>query len=135
MTYLSRRITFSAAHRYYQKKFSEAENKKVFGRCYTEHGHGHNYVLEMTVGGKVDPLSGMVINLTDVDLILKEVTDPMDHHHLNFDMAEFAELVPTTENIARHCFDEIKKRLPSSVKLIRVRLFEAENLWADYYGS
>ena len=135
MTYLSRRITFSAAHRYYQKNFSEAENKKVFGRCYTEHGHGHNYVLEMTAGGNIDPQTGMVINLVDVDHILKEVTDPMDHHHLNFDLPAFSEVVPTTENIARYSFNEIKKRLPSSVKLLRVRLFEADNLWADYYGE
>lgn len=135
MTYLSRRITFAAAHRYYQKNFSEAENKKIFGRCYTEHGHGHNYVLEMTVGGSIDSQTGMVINLADVDHILKEVTDPMDHHHLNFDMPAFAEVVPTTENIACYCYDEIKKRLPKLVKLVRVRLFEADNLWADYYGD
>jgi 6-pyruvoyltetrahydropterin/6-carboxytetrahydropterin synthase len=134
MTYLSRRITFSAAHRYFQKKFSEAENKEIFGKCYNEHGHGHNYVLEMTVGGKVDGLTGMVINLVDVDKILVEVTEPLDHHHLNKDVPEFAEVVPTTENIAKYCFEKIKVLLPSDVKLEKVRLYEADNLWVDYNG-
>ena len=134
MIFLSRRITFSSAHRYYQPKFSEAENRKIFGRCYTEHGHGHNYVLEITVGGETDPLTGMVINLVDVDQILKDVTDPMDHHHLNHDVAAFKEEVPTTENLARYFFVEVKKHLPENVKLVRARVFEADNLWADYYG-
>jgi 6-pyruvoyltetrahydropterin/6-carboxytetrahydropterin synthase len=135
MTYLSRKITFASAHRYFQKKFSEAENKKIFGRCYTEHGHGHNYTLEITIGGEVDDLTGMVINLVEVDEILKKVTDPMDHRHLNFDVPAFKDVVPTTENIAKHCFNEAQKHMPKNVKLIRARLYETETLWADYYGG
>jgi 6-pyruvoyltetrahydropterin/6-carboxytetrahydropterin synthase len=134
MICLSRRIGFSSAHRYYQKKFSEEKNKQVFGRCYTEYGHGHNYILEVTLGGEVDKDTGMVINLVDVDRILKEVTDPLDHQHLNFDVPAFKETVPTTENIAKHCFFEVKKRLPTGVNLVRTRLFENDSLWADYYG-
>jgi 6-pyruvoyltetrahydropterin/6-carboxytetrahydropterin synthase len=134
MIYLSRRITFSSAHRYYQKSFSEEENRKVFGRCYTEYGHGHNYVLEITLGGEIDAKTGMVINLVDVDHILKSVTDPLDHHHLNFDVAEFREVVPTTENIAKYCYEKVAGLLPKGVKLVRARLFEADNLWSDYYG-
>lgn len=133
-TQLTRKIVFSAAHRYYQKNFSEEKNRSVFGRCYSPHGHGHNYTLELTLTGAVDPQTGMIINLVDVDKILHEVTDPLDHCHLNFDVPAFADTVPTTENIARYCFEEIKKRLPSGVALVRTRLFEAENLWADYYG-
>jgi 6-pyruvoyltetrahydropterin/6-carboxytetrahydropterin synthase len=134
MIVLSRKISFAAAHRYYQKSFSEEENERVFGRCYTPHGHGHNYVLEVSVQGEVDPQTGMVINLVDLDTILKEVVDPLDHHHLNFDVPAFVELVPTTENIAWHCFSEIKKRLPKGVTLHRARLYESDDLWADYYG-
>ncbi|MDZ4676191.1 MAG: 6-carboxytetrahydropterin synthase [Oligoflexia bacterium] len=134
MIYLSRRIGFSSAHRYYQKKFSEDENKKIFGRCYTEHGHGHNYILEITLGGEPDPDTGMVINLTDVDHVLKAVTDPLDHQHLNFDIPYFKEVVPTTENLARYCYDGVKKLLTTKVKLVRVRLFENPELWSDYYG-
>lgn len=134
MIYLSRRITFSAAHRYFQKKLSEADNRKIFGRCYTEFGHGHNYVLEIAISGEIDPLTGMVMNLVDVDQILKNVVDPLDHQHLNFDVPAFKDTVPTTENIAKFCFDEIAKQMPPNVKLVRARLFETENLWADYYG-
>jgi 6-pyruvoyltetrahydropterin/6-carboxytetrahydropterin synthase len=138
MTYLSRRITFSSAHRYFQKNFSEAENKKIFGRCYTVHGHGHNYILELTLGGEIDDITGMVINLTDVDHILKEVTDPLDHKHLNFDVPAFKELVPTTENIAKYCFEESVKYLINlnvkNVQVVRARLFETDTLWSDYYG-
>ena len=134
MIYLTRCITFSSAHRYYQKKFTDAQNKKIFGRCFTEHGHGHNYVLEVALGGDINPETGMVINLVEVDQILKQVTDPMDHHHLNFDLPYFKEIVPTTENIAKYCYDEMLKLLPQGVKIVRARLYEAENLWADYYG-
>jgi len=134
MIFLSRRITFSSAHRYYQKKLTDAENKKIFGRCYTEYGHGHNYVLEITIGGQIDTKTGMVMNLVDVDRILKDVTDPMDHHHLNFDIPEFKDVVPTTENIAKYCYEKVRPQLPSGVSLVRARLFEADNLWADYYG-
>lgn len=133
-TYLTRRITFSSAHRYFQKNFSDAENRKIFGKCYSEHGHGHNYVLDVTLCGEVDPLTGMVINLVDVDSILKDVTDPLDHHHLNFDVPEFQETVPTTENIAKYCFEKVAAKLPKGVSLSRARIFEADNLWADYYG-
>jgi 6-pyruvoyltetrahydropterin/6-carboxytetrahydropterin synthase len=134
MTYLSRRASFSAAHRYFQKAFSEEENKKIFGRCYTKHGHGHNYILEMTIGGEIDSKTGMVMNLVDVDHILKQVVDPLDHQHLNFDIAAFKDVVPTTENLALYFFSEIKKTLPKEIELCRVRLYENENLWADYYG-
>ncbi len=134
MTYLSRRITFSSAHRYFQPQFSEEKNRQVFGRCYTEHGHGHNYILEITLSGEIDSSTGMVINLVDVDHILKTVTGPLDHHHLNFDVPAFKNLVPTTENIAKFCFEECQKLVPKPIKLVRARLYETETLWSDYYG-
>src|SRR5438067_227142 len=115
-THLTRRITFSSAHRYYQKKFTEAQNKKIFGRCYTPYGHGHNYVLELTISGPIDADTGMVMNLVDVDSILKDVTDPLDHQHLNHDVLAFADTVPTTENIAKYCYDELSKLLPKDIK-------------------
>ncbi len=135
MTSLTRRMEFSAAHRYFNPSLSEAENKALFGSCYNENGHGHNFLLELTVSGPVEERSGMVINLVDVDHILKEVITPMDHHHLNLDVKAFKDVIPTTENIAKYCFEEIKVRLPSTVKVERVRVYEGENLWADYYGS
>jgi 6-pyruvoyltetrahydropterin/6-carboxytetrahydropterin synthase len=142
MVYLSRKSHFSSAHRYYQPALSESENKKTFGRCYTPHGHGHNYQLEVTIQGEIDGKTGMVINLVDLDQIIKEVTTVLDHQHLNKDVAYFQEakdstgrtIVPTTENIAKYCWLEIKSRLPDNCKLSRVRIYEADDLWADYYG-
>lgn len=133
-TYLSRSIVFSSAHRYFQPKFSEEKNKEVFGRCYTKYGHGHNYLFEVTLMGPVDVDTGMVMNLYDVDKILKKVTDPLDHHHLNNDVPYFADVVPTTENIAKYLFHLIEKELPKGIKIVRSRLHEAQDLWADYYG-
>jgi len=141
MVYLSRKSHFSSAHRYFQPALSESENEWIFGQCYTPHGHGHNYELEVTVGGDIDAKTGMVINLVELDKIIKEVTTPLDHHHLNQDVPYFSErnergiaIVPTTENIARYCWLEIEKRLPKTCKLVRVRIYETNDLWADYYG-
>lgn len=133
---LARKTEFSSGHLYHQPKFSEEKNKEVFGRCFTPHGHGHNYTLQAFFRGEIDGDSGMVVNLTDVDHVLKEVTDPLDHQHLNFDIPFFKTHVPTTENIARYCFDEIAKRIGAiRMKLVKVRLFEMDDLWVEYSGT
>ena len=90
-TYLSRSIVFSSAHRYFQKKFSEEKNKEVFGRCYTKYGHGHNYLFEVTLMGPVDADTGMVMNLYDVDKILKKAK-PADLHKTSAVCVFFREL-------------------------------------------
>jgi 6-pyruvoyltetrahydropterin/6-carboxytetrahydropterin synthase len=133
---LARKITFSSAHRYFNPAFSEDENRQIFGACYTPYGHGHNYVLEAYFEGPIDPQTGMVINLRDVDKILKEVIEPLDHHHINFDVPEFKTVVPTTENIAKYCFERVSERLKgTTVRLNQIRLFEGEDLWVDYFGG
>jgi 6-pyruvoyltetrahydropterin/6-carboxytetrahydropterin synthase len=133
---LARRVHFSSAHRYFHPSYSEQQNKEVFGLCYTPYGHGHNYILEAYISGEIDPTSGMVINLRDVDRILKLVLEPLDHHHLNFDVPEFKTVVPTTENIAKYCFEKIEKEISSfSAKLEKVRLYEGEDLWVDYEAN
>ncbi len=132
---LARRTHFSCGHRYYSPQMSEEENRKTFGLCYSEHGHGHNYVLEAYLLGPIDPVTGMVINLMQVDEILKKVTSELDHRHLNFDVPAFAEQVPTTENIARYCYGRVLEelnQLQSPVQLSSVRLYENEDLWVDY---
>jgi len=134
---LARKITFSSAHRYFNAAFSEDENRKIFGSCYTPYGHGHNYDLEAFFEGKIDSKTGMVINLRDIDIMLKRAVEPLDHHHLNFDVPEFKEVVPTTENIAKYCFDKISAQLGQSgnVRLSQVRLYEGHDLWVDYFGG
>ena len=136
MITLSRRVHFSSGHRYFNPAWSDEENKKVFGSSYSEHGHGHNYILEAQVKGPVEPQTGMVINLTDLDNILKNVSDLLDHKHLNDSVEYFKDITPTTENIAKFCFDKINSQLKevSKATLYKVRVFEGDDLWADYYG-
>ena len=92
------------AHCYHNPNWSEEKNAKVFGPCNNPYGHGHNYELEVTISGPVDPDTGMVINLSDLDKILKqEIMEPLDHRHLNHEVAHFQTNVPTTEEIAIYC--------------------------------
>jgi 6-pyruvoyltetrahydropterin/6-carboxytetrahydropterin synthase len=111
---------------------TEEENRELYGTLYSEFGHGHNYILEAYLRGPIDPVTGMVINLRELDALLKQVTGPLDHHHLNHDVAHFKNRVPTTENIAAFCFDEIQRQVPwPDVELVLVRLYEGADLWAD----
>lgn len=134
---MSRRANFSSAHLYSNKTFSEQENKTTFGKCFTEHGHGHNYLLEAFFEGRIDAKSGLIINLLDIDDLLKVLTDDLDHKHLNFDVPEFKEAIPTTENLARYCFKRIedlrRAKLPQvEMRLYKVRLFETDDLWVEF---
>ena len=130
---LARRVHFSCGHRYYNPNWSEQKNKDVFGACYTPYGHGHNYILEAYIEGPIEPESGMIINLVDVDDLLKKVTQPLDHRHLNFDVDYFQHHVPTTENIAQYCFQQLSELLNEwkELKMTKLRLFENEDLWVD----
>lgn len=133
--YLTRRAEFSASHYYHNPKFSEEENRRVFGKCSNPHGHGHNYTLEVTVKGEVDPATGMVLNLKDLKKLLEtEVLEAMDHKFLNAEVQAFAAAIPTTENIAIEIWNRLAPKLASG-KLHRVRLYETQDLYADYYGE
>ena len=101
MVYLTRKIEFSASHRYHNPDFSPEENARIFGKCNNPNGHGHNYVLEVTVGGETDPATGMVLDLKELkELMEREVMDRMDHRSLNHEVPELAGQIPTCENIA-----------------------------------
>lgn len=131
----SKRFEFSAAHRYWNEQWSEERNLEVFGKCTNPHGHGHNYVLETTVAGEVDPATGMVINVTELKRIVGEVLLGFDHKHLNEDTPWFRDCQPTTENIVRVLWEQIAPRLPQDVRLHRLRLYETADIFADYYGG
>ncbi len=135
--YISRRVGFCAAHRYHNESWSREENLRVFGPCNNEHGHGHNYELEVTVVGEVDPATGMVLNLREVDEILtRHVVARLDHRHLNRDLPEWSDRVPTTENLARDIWERIRPELSRpNASLYRVRLYESPTLFAEYYGD
>ena len=128
---VNRRAQFSASHRYWLPELSEAENIKNFGACSRFPGHGHNYVLFISIAGELDKY-GMVLNLSDVKQVIKrEVTSQLDFSYLNDVWTEFQETLPTTENIARIIWQRLAPHLP----LVRVQLFEHPELWADYMGN
>jgi len=128
---LSRRVHFCCSHRYHNPAWDDAKNVEVFGRCNLPHGHGHNYVLDVSLQGDIDPDTGMVINLTEVDRILKEeVTDVLDHKNLNLDIDAFKDQIPTTENLAKYIWDKITARL-EGVTVTAVRLWEDPELWVE----
>ncbi len=135
--YLTRKCEFSAAHYYHQPEFSDAENRRLFGKCNNQNGHGHNYTLELTVKGTVDPQSGFVLNLVDLKEVMnREVMDVFDHRHLNKEVPEFATLIPTTENIAISIWNRVAPKLESLGAVIhRVRLYETPDLFVDFYGE
>ncbi|MDJ0674988.1 MAG: 6-carboxytetrahydropterin synthase [Calothrix sp. MO_167.B42] len=128
---VNRRAQFSASHRYWLPEISEAENIEKFGACSKFPGHGHNYVLFISMAGELDEY-GMVLNLSDVKhVIRKEVTSQLDFSYLNDVWSEFQQTLPTTENIARVIWQRLAPYLP----LVRVQLFEHPELWADYMGN
>src|SRR5215208_1557116 len=118
--YLTRTVTFAAAHRYRRPEWSDEKNEQVFGLCARESYHGHTYVCEVTVAGEIDPVTGFVPDLGELDRILAdEVKDRFDHRNINIDIPEFADgkLVPSGENIARYVFERVAARLPRTVKI------------------
>src|SRR3954467_13955790 len=101
MVYLTRKAEFAASHYYHNPDFSPEENLRLFGKCSNPNGHGHNYTLEVTVKGEVDPRSGFVMDLKELkDIMNQEVVDALDHRHLNYEVPEFKTAIPTTENLA-----------------------------------
>ena len=135
MIYITRKCEFSASHYYHNPKWTEEENRRVFGKCANLNGHGHNYTLEVTVKGDVDPITGFVVDLKELKEILNgEVVEAMDHRHLNKEVPEFASKIPTTENIAIAIWQRLKEKLLVA-KLHRVRLYEMPDLFVDFYGE
>lgn len=138
IAYLTRRVRFSAAHRYYRPEWSEARNREVFGACANPHGHGHNYLLEVTVSGRIDPETGFSVDMPQLDALLeREVAAVYDHQHLNHAIPEFRDggLIPTSENIAAHCWPRLAAGLPEGMRLHRLRLHEDTTFFIDYYGG
>lgn len=135
--YLTRKCEFSASHYYHNPGFSPEENRRIFGKCNNLNGHGHNYTLELTVRGEVDPKSGFVINLVDLKEILnREVMDVFDHRHLNKEVPEFANEIPTSENIAISIWKRVAPKVNQlGARIHRVRLYETPDLFVDFYGE
>lgn len=132
--YLGRKYRFSASHRLCSERLSEADNRAVYGKCANPHGHGHNYVVEVMVGGEIDPVTGMVCDLIELDTwVSREILEAFDHQNLNT-LPVFANRVPTTENL---CI-EIQQRLRRTVRselTLGVRVEETSNNFFEYSES
>jgi 6-pyruvoyltetrahydropterin/6-carboxytetrahydropterin synthase len=132
--HLTRRYRFSSSHRLNSEKMSAEENLSTYGKCNNPHGHGHNYALEVTVSGQVDPATGMVCNLADLDgFVSREVVSRYDLENLNT-LQEFAQTVPTTENLCVEIY-EILHRGFQKAHLERVRLEETMMNSFEYAGG
>jgi len=130
--YFGRRYMLSASHRLHSEALTEEENRATYGKCNNPHGHGHNYVVEVLVGGAVDAETGMVVNLVALDQAVRtRVLDRFDHMNLNLD-PRFGDRVPTTENLCRAVFDLLKDALPAG-ELEHVRVEETENNFFECY--
>jgi 6-pyruvoyltetrahydropterin/6-carboxytetrahydropterin synthase len=131
---LGRRYRFAASHRLHTDRLSEEENTRVFGKCANPYGHGHNYMLEVSVSGEVDPATGMIANLADLDSFVdREVIQLLDHRSLNDDVPVFRDVVPTTENLCIAIYERLKS-FPQA-KLERVRVQETTNNSFEYAGQ
>jgi 6-pyruvoyltetrahydropterin/6-carboxytetrahydropterin synthase len=128
---VTRRERFSAGHRLYNPAFSEAENARIFGKCSNPTGHGHNYVLEVTVEGSLEPATGYVIDLSKLsELIRERIIDDVDHRNLNEDVDWLQGQNPTTEVLASAFWDRLEAHLPSG-RLHSLRLGETDKNWAE----
>lgn len=136
MIYLSRRAQFNAAHRLAVPGWSEEQNQAVFGECASPNYHGHNFVLWVTICGEADPETGMLMNIKALSRLIKEsVVHQVDHRNLNVDVPFMEGLTPTTENLAKQIWQQLAPQLQGTrAQLYRVRLYETENHFVDYFG-
>ena len=135
--FITRKAEFSASHVCRIPELSDAENRAIFGDGANPNGHGHNYVVEVTVEGEPDEITGMVMDLKVLkDILEEEVVRPMDHRFLNYEVPPFDRVIPTAENVAREIWRRLKPRVKSpTAQLARIRLFETDDLYVDVLGG
>ena len=134
---LARKVMFQCLHRYEVSDWSVEKNTETFGPCYTETSHGHNYELVGFFSGAIDQETGMIINLKDVDDILKQSVSVLDGKFLNQDVEEFKSKVPTTENLISFLAGLVQEKVQDfeNIQLSKLRLYETDNLWVDWINE
>ncbi len=133
-TTLYRKAHFNAAHRLFLSQWSDEKNAAVFGKCSNPHYHGHNYELEVGITGPIDPITGFVMDVAELKAIIKtEVEDAFDHKNLNLEVPEFAELIPTVENIAQVIWSKLRTRVDTQYE-ITVKLYETPRNFVVFTG-
>ena len=138
--YVSRKIEFNAAHRLFNPLCTEEENLAIYGKCSNKNGHGHNYLLEITICGIVDPNTGFLFDLKELKNILKEeIMERFDHKNLNYDVPDLLECVPTTEVLAVLIWDILEQRLHNinnrEISLHEVKIYETGKNSVSYFGE
>ena len=125
----------SMGHRLYNSKLSNRQNYALYGKCSNPNGHGHNYVIELTVKGEVDARTGMVLSLDSIKSIFnREITEKFDHKFLNYDLKEFKNTVPTSENIAKLMWEKLENKF-SPAELHRILIKESRSSYFEYFGG
>jgi 6-pyruvoyltetrahydropterin/6-carboxytetrahydropterin synthase len=134
---ITRKVEFSASHICRSPELSDEENRRIYGMAANPHGHGHNYVVEVSLVGDPDPVTGMVLDLKELkDILTREIVQPYDHRFLNFEVPPFDHEIPTTENIARDIWRRLDPQLTGEGhKLYSVRVYETADLYVDYFGE
>jgi 6-pyruvoyltetrahydropterin/6-carboxytetrahydropterin synthase len=134
---ITRKVEFSASHVCRNPELSEDENRRIFGLAANRHGHGHNYVVEVSLQGEPDPVTGMVLDLKELKEILnQEIVEPYDHRFLNYEVPPFDGVVPTAENITRDIWQRLAPRLCNEKhRLHSIRVYETPDLYVDYFGD
>lgn len=134
---ITRKVEFSASHVCRAAGLSDEENRRLYGAASNPRGHGHNYVVEVSLRGEADPVTGMVMDLKELKEILnREVMEPYDHRFLNHEVPPFDRVVPTTENIARDIWRRLEPRLCNQTRRLHsIRVYETEDLFVDYFGD
>jgi 6-pyruvoyltetrahydropterin/6-carboxytetrahydropterin synthase len=131
---ITRLLRFNAAHRVHNPALSDEENVRLFGKCNNPNWHGHNYTLEITVAGEVDPKTGYVIDLGELKRIgERELVDQMDHKNLNLDVPFLKGIIPTTENLVLACWRILAPKV-APARLAKLKLWETENHYVEYEG-
>lgn len=134
MVLVTRRETFSASHRLYNPELTDEQNHELFDKCANPNGHGHNYVLEVTIAGEPKDETGYVMDLKKLkEIIRSEVISKVDHKHLNFDVDFLHDVIPTSENIVKAIWNILKNKM-GDVRLYSIRLAETENNSVEYKG-
>jgi len=134
---ITRRAEFSASHVCCQPSLTLEQNRELYGAAANPSGHGHNYILEVTLEGEPDPVTGMIFDLKKLkDIIQQSVIEPMDHRFLNFEVPPFDKVVPTVENVAAEIWERLRAKIDGGgARLENVRLYETDDLYVDYTGD
>jgi 6-pyruvoyltetrahydropterin/6-carboxytetrahydropterin synthase len=137
MLFITKRFHFSASHRLFKQNLNDDENEKLYGKCSNLNGHGHNYILEVTIAGEPELENGYIMDLKDLKKIVEvELIEKLDHKNLNIDVDFLKEIIPTSENITVRFWDVIESKINNnSRKLYSLKLFETENNIVEYKGS